>query len=36
MTAPTNALVSREGLQVLAPGDSFHATFAISVAQPAR
>jgi aldose 1-epimerase len=36
MTAPTNALVSREGLQVLAAGDTFHATFAISVAHPAR
>lgn len=36
MSAPTNALVSREGLVLLAPGDSFHATFAISVAHPAR
>jgi len=36
MTAPTNALISREGLQVLAAGDVFHATFAISVAHPAR
>lgn len=36
MTAPTNALVSREGLQTLTAGDSFHAAFAISVAQPAR
>jgi aldose 1-epimerase len=36
MTAPTNALVSREGLQVLAAGDAFHATFAISVAHAAR
>jgi galactose mutarotase-like enzyme len=36
MTAPTNALISREGLALLAPGDSFHAAFAISVAHPAR
>ena len=36
MTAPTNALVSREGLRVLAAGDTFHATFAISVAHAAR
>jgi aldose 1-epimerase len=36
MTAPTNALVSRQGLHVLAAGDTFHAKFAISVAHPAR
>lgn len=36
MTAPTNALVSREGLQALAAGDTLHATFAISAAHPAR
>jgi aldose 1-epimerase len=36
MTAPTNALVSRDGLHVLAAGNTFRATFAISVAHPAR
>lgn len=36
MTAPTNALISRQGLRVLAAGGAFHATFAISVAHPAR
>jgi hypothetical protein len=36
MTAPTNALVSREGLHVLAAGGAFQATFAISVAHAAR
>lgn len=36
MTAPTNALVSRQGLQVLVAGDTFRASFAISVAHPAR
>lgn len=36
MTAPTNALISREGLPLLAPRDSFHAAFAISVVHPAR
>jgi aldose 1-epimerase len=32
MTAPTNALVSGEDLPLLGPGESFTATFAISVA----
>lgn len=36
MTAPTNALISRQGLQVLAAGEAFHATFAISAAHLAR
>jgi len=31
MTAPTNALVSEHGLRRVAPGDSFAATFAVSV-----
>ena len=31
MTAPTNALLSRDGLRLLAPGESFHAEFAVSV-----
>ncbi|HEX3910223.1 MAG TPA: aldose 1-epimerase [Solirubrobacteraceae bacterium] len=31
MTAPTNALISRDGLRTVAPGASFSATFAISV-----
>jgi galactose mutarotase-like enzyme len=31
MTAPTNALISREDLRAVAPGASFSATFAISV-----
>jgi galactose mutarotase-like enzyme len=31
MTAPTNALVSHEGLRLIEPGEAFHAAFAISV-----
>ncbi|MGN6556416.1 MAG: aldose 1-epimerase [Solirubrobacterales bacterium] len=33
MTAPTNALVSGEDLRMLPPGESFTATFAITLAQ---
>jgi aldose 1-epimerase len=36
MTAPTNALISRDDLPVLKAGETFQATFAISVAHPAR
>ncbi len=35
MTAPTNALVSGRGLQLVAPGDAFHAVFEIQVARVA-
>ncbi len=31
MTAPTNALVSHDGLPLLAPGEAFQATFAVTV-----
>jgi hypothetical protein len=31
MTAPTNALVSGRGLREVAPGESFAATFTVSV-----
>lgn len=31
MTAPTNALVSHEGLRLIEPGEAFHAAFAICV-----
>ncbi len=31
MTAPTNALISRQGLRLLEPGEAFQAAFAISV-----
>ena len=32
MTAPTNALLSGDGLRLLAPGESLTASFAIAVA----
>jgi len=35
MTAPTNALVSGDGLRVAAPGTSYRATFSITVAPAA-
>ena len=31
MTAPTNALVSGDGLRTLQPGESFRAAFSIAV-----
>ncbi|MFM9126818.1 MAG: hypothetical protein ACKOTA_04515 [Solirubrobacterales bacterium] len=34
MTAPTNALASGDGLQVVEPGESFTATFTIAVERP--
>ncbi|HET7121421.1 MAG TPA: aldose 1-epimerase [Solirubrobacterales bacterium] len=33
MTAPTNALLSGEGLRLLAPGESFSASFAIAISE---
>ena len=32
MTAPTNALISGDGLRVLAPGERFEASFSVGVA----
>jgi hypothetical protein len=32
MTAPTNALVSGDGLRHVAPGETFAATFSVSYA----
>jgi aldose 1-epimerase len=31
MTAPTNALISGEGLRIVEPGDQFQASFRIAV-----
>jgi len=35
MTAPTNALVSHDGLRTVGPGDALAATFAVEVAADA-